>query len=297
VSFDLYFGREDSTLPTIQDLRAYFQKSFELNDLKSGGTQFWYKNDATGVYCSFDFDDGDEENLDVNGFSSSGLSFNLNYIRPSFFAYEAMPLVESFCHHFNLLVEDVQEEVVHTGEAGRLIDSWRSHNERAVRGLEGFTPDDETDKIELPYLPEERATEWWRYASIREGLQESVGDDIFVPSIMILESPEKQLFSVIVWPEGISQFFPRCDYVLVQRKKKRFFRTVEEFGLVSYSDVIATVGAYISDYDTSIGPLKCVPPESQVSVLPLHLNLDLMPIDLSSHKAIESDGFHDVALS
>lgn len=102
---------------------------------------------------------------------------------------------------------------------------------------------------------------------------------------------------MIVWPEAISQFFPPCDYVLVQRRRKRFFRTVEEVGVVSYRDLIATVGPYLSDYASSIGPLKYLQPESQINVLPLHLNLDLIPIDLSSHKSIHPDGFHDVPLS
>ena len=295
MSFDLYFGREDSTVPAIQDLRAYFQKTFKLNDRESGGTQVWYQNDATGVYCSFDFDTADEEEADLTRFGS-GLSFNLNYIRPSFFAYEAMPLVERFCKDFNLLVEDTQEETVHNGNATRLIESWRSHNTKAVQMVTQSNAERD-DEIELCYLPEDRATEWWRYAGIREALQYSVGDEIFVPSIMILESPEKRLFSMIVWPESIPQFFPSCDYVLVQRKKERFFRTVEEVGLVSYRNVIATVEPYLSDYTTSIGPLKYVPTESQTSVLPLLLDLDLTPIDLSSHTKVTSDGFHDVALS
>jgi hypothetical protein len=29
----------------------------------------------------------------LSGFEASDLSFNLNYIRPSFFAYQTMPLV------------------------------------------------------------------------------------------------------------------------------------------------------------------------------------------------------------
>lgn len=64
-------------------------------------------NASTGVYCYLRLDDDDTE-----GARGESLCFSLNYNRPTFFALETLPLVESLCKRFQLLVEDPQEVVV-----------------------------------------------------------------------------------------------------------------------------------------------------------------------------------------
>jgi hypothetical protein len=182
MSFDLYFCRREGSVPAIPELKQYFSALplFKLEDIHDGGVQFWYQNEATGVYCSFSWSPIDARELDRCG--SSGLSFNLNFNRPSFFAYETMPLVEAFCKHFDLQVEDPQEETVQPAQAQRLIESWRAHNTRAMGALAKTAKEEE---MELHYFPEQRATEWWRYMSVRQRIEDSLTDDIFVPSLMI----------------------------------------------------------------------------------------------------------------
>lgn len=119
MSFDLYFCRRDGSAPAIAELKQYFAALplFKIEDIDAGGVQFWYQNEATGVYCSFSYSPIDAQELE--GCGSSGLSFNLNFNRPSFFAYETMPLVEAFCNYFDLVVEDSQEETVQPAQAER----------------------------------------------------------------------------------------------------------------------------------------------------------------------------------
>jgi hypothetical protein len=231
MSFDLYFCPQNGSAPSILELKEYFSAIpfFQVSDVAAGGVQFWYQNEATGVYCDFSYSPLDANELE--GCGSSGLSFNLNYVRPSFFAYETMPLVEAFCKRFNLMVEDSQEETVGSADASRLIASWRSHNAKAMGAM---TEVAKGEDMELHYLPEPRATEWWRFMSVRQRIEDALTEDIFVPSLMILMSPAKQLFTMMLWPKGIAQFFPACDYVYVQREKKRMFGMKEETGLVPY---------------------------------------------------------------
>ncbi len=158
------------------------------------------------MYCDFSYSPLDANELE--GCGSSGLSFNLNYVRPSFFAYETMPLVEAFCKRFNLIVEDSQEETLGPADASHLIDSWRSHNAKAMGAMTDVAKEED---MELHYLPEPRATEWWRYMSVRQGIEDALTEDNFVPSLMILMGPAKQLFTLLLWPKGIAQFFPPCD--------------------------------------------------------------------------------------
>jgi hypothetical protein len=292
LSFDLNFGRRDGTMPSVEKMKEYFQNSssFRINELETSGLEFWYENDATGVYCLFSYTPDDVE-AELGQFSAGGLTFNLNYIRPSFFAYETMPLVQRFCENFDLLVEDVQEENVKAADVSRLVESWRRHNERAVSALS-----QEKEGVEMRYLPEERATEWWQYTRLKQSVEDSLADDIFVPTILILESLEKQLFTMIVWTDGISQFFPHCDYVLVQRKKKKLFGSKEEVGLIPFEAVIERIGPYLDDYDLDSGSVKYLSPNKMPEVVSEIQNFTLSAIDLGRHTRVAADAFHDVSL-
>ena len=293
MSFDLYFCPQNGTSPSIPELKEYFSAIpfFQVTDVAEGGVQFWYHNEATGVYCDFSYSPLDANELE--GCGSSGLSFNLNYVRPSFFAYETMPLVEAFCKRFNLMVEDSQEETIGPADASHLIASWRSHNAKAMGTMTEVAKEED---MELHYLPEQSATEWWRYMSVRQGIEDALTEDIFVPSLMILMGPAKQLFTLLLWPKGIAQFFPPCNYVYVQREKKRMLGTKEETGLVPYESVLETMEPLLDDYEFGGLQIKCLSPDKTPSVARLTQTLHLEPVDLSQHTRMASDGFHDVAV-
>ena len=291
MSFDLYFCPQNGAPPTTAELKEYFSAlpGFEVSDIPAGGVDFIYQNAATGVYCIFTTSPVDAAELE--GCGSSGLTFNLNYYRPSFFAYETMPLVESFCKTFDLAVEDPQEETVQIAEASRLISSWQSHNTWALGAMGGVA---EEEKMELHYLPEASATEWWRYMSIRQEIEDGMTRDIFVPSPMILMSPENALFRLLLWPEGIAQFFPPADQVYLRREKKGIFRTRQEEGLVPYESVMSTISPLLDDYDFRGYRIKYLSPEKTSSARQLIQTLNLEPVDLKQYTRMASDSFHDV---
>ena len=294
MSFDLYFCRKNNSIPAIPELKEYFLAlpHFNVSDVDASGVQFWYENEITGVYCDFSYSPLDAK--EVEGCGSSGLTFNLNYLRPSFFAYETMPLVEAFCKRFDLVVEDSQEETVEPADAERLIVSWRSHNARAVRVMIQTADEHE---IEMHYLPEHRATEWWRYTSVQQRIEDAVTEDIFVPSVMVLRGPTKKLFTLLLWPNGIAQFFPPCDYVYVQREKKRLFKTKDERGLVPYRSVLETIEPLLDEYEFHDLHIKYLSPDKAAEAEPLVQTLNLEPIDLSQYGQVPSDKFHDVEVS
>ena len=53
MSFDLYFCRQNGSLPTVPEIKEYFASlpCFQIHETDDDGVQFWYENDATGVYC------------------------------------------------------------------------------------------------------------------------------------------------------------------------------------------------------------------------------------------------------
>ncbi len=293
MSFDLYFCCENGSAPSVPELKEYFSARpfFQVSDVATDGVQFWYQNESTGVYCEFSYSPLDANELE--GCGSSGLTFNLNFIRPSFFAYETMPLVESFCQHFDLVVEDPQEETMQPAEAKRLITSWRAHNAWAMGTMTEVAKEED---MELHYLPEQRATEWWSYMSIRQQIEDALTEDIYVPSLMILMNPAKQLFTMLLWPDGIAQFFPPCDYVYMEREKKRVFGKKKETGLVPYQSVIDALESFLVIYKLGDHQIKYLSPEKQSSVTAPIQTLDLESVDLKRYTQMASDSFHDVAV-
>lgn len=204
-----------------------------------------------------------------------------------------MPLVQNFCESLDLIVEDPQEETVGEGNSVDLIESWRKHNSWAVRSAS------HRKDVEILYLPEAIATQWWRYSRIKDQLENTVVEDVFVPSILILQSPgNRRLFTMIVWPDGIAQFFPVCDYLLIQRKKDRLFGSKkEEVGLVPYEVALRAISPVLKQYDGPDGRITYLSPGGSSNVHSAVQEFDLMPIQLRQHTRIDPDGFVDVELS
>ena len=291
MSFDLYFCRQNASLPSVAELKEYFASLpfCNVQETDDDGVQFWYQNEATGVYCNFLYSPLDVSELE--GCGSSGLSFNLNFNRPSFFAYETMPLVEAFSKRFDLVVEDPQAETVGPAEANNLIASWRSSNARATSALVTQTD------VETHYLPEPTATQWWRYMSVRQTIEKTITEDIFIPQAFILMAPTQHLFTMTVWPNTIAQFFPTCDYLYVGRNTKRLFGTREEAGLVAYEEAMKVIAHLLDELEVRDFRIKYLPPENTAEAAPLVQKLHLKTIDLSQHTRMGPDGFHDVTQS
>ncbi|HEY0727957.1 MAG TPA: hypothetical protein VGD38_07815 [Pyrinomonadaceae bacterium] len=190
MSFDLYLRGDNLALANVLEHLDNYPE-FERQELPDSA--YALVNPSTGVYCYFRLDDDDTA-------SSRGksLCFSLNYNRQTFFALETLPLVESLCKRFQLVVEDPQEEVVGPASLNELIKSWRVHNERAVKSIEA-------QGMALNYMHESKANEWWEYARVREKLSTDLGDSVFVPEVFIIKRASEEPFRMIVWPEGNRQ--------------------------------------------------------------------------------------------
>lgn len=281
-------------MPSLEELSAYFQSQpfFSQEDRGTKEASFWYQNDDTGVYCHFSSEIPFDTDPALSPGALSGLSFNLNYVRPSFFAYESMPLVESFCRQFNLTAEDPQEEKAGVAAADRLIQSWQRHNSRAVTAL---THDSDQD-VDLRYFPEERATAWWTYMRQKQSLESNLNEDIFVPSIFLMAGPDNQIITMTAWPLGIPQLFPVCDFVFIERKEKRMFGERKESGLIPYGELMQTISPLLENYKDA-AEIRYLPNSKKEDVVPLIPHLILRPIELSMYTRLNSDDFHDVEMA
>lgn len=251
----------------------------QRQQLPDAGFDYALVNSATGVYCYFGFDKRNEADTHVKS-----LRFSLNYNRPTFFALETMPLVESLCRQFQLMVEDHQEDSVGPVSLEGLIDSWKIHNEKAVRALKATG-------MSLNYMPETRANEWWAYIRLKDVMTMHFGDRVFVPELLILKRPAAEPFRMFVCAEGNRQLLPPGDLVCIARSETNG----GDQGLVAADRFRELVIPYTTDYRIGAGSYPLLDPHAYPEVISKTRALELAPFD-SDYEQVAPDGFHNVVL-
>lgn len=293
MSFDLYLYSPDPPFPPADAVESHLLESSEVSPLFRGeGGEFdlVYENQTTGVYADFSYSRGDS----VDGPDRPHVAVRINLVRPAFFAHELMPLVTRLSDQFDLAVFDPQtgaEEVERTDE---LIVSWKRSNAKAVRDLRA-----RSEAFEGRYMPEQKAMAWWRYMYRKEALQEQVGEDVFAPSLLNLETPEDALVTGMVWSDGIPQLFPPCDLVALQGERPPSLEladATEEVALVDYEDLMAQLDAHLEPHRDPTA--KKLPLLSRSGLQELAKD-DLEPLSpfayaLGDLTRVGSDGFHTV---
>src|SRR5262249_38098153 len=134
------------------------------------GSQTWYLNEDSGVYFGFEIQEPDGEDFEP-------LAFTMNYFRPSYFILEAEPEVARFVAALDLLVASSGEY-----DRERMIAGWLRGNEFGYRV---YANNDDTREGILT-LPTATLTTVWRWNFLRQTLQAALGEDTFVPLIMLL---------------------------------------------------------------------------------------------------------------
>jgi hypothetical protein len=101
-------------------------------------------------------------------------------------------------------------------------------------------------------LPGERLESIWRWNRAKAAIQESFGEDIFVPKVFFMGVSD-QVVSVAVWPDAISELIPEVDFLFIGRDElaPRSFlgiRKKDEM-LVPFSQLATNLAPYAtSDY-------------------------------------------------
>jgi hypothetical protein len=260
MSFDLYFYKSKDNLLTEQHVAEYLNDNIPHNNSEHS-KQWSYENPATGVYFLIDWNEADEdtENIEIFGsfkdYQYLNFSFSINFFRPRFFGLEIFPIIEKFINDLDLYVLDPQDETDHDNprkfSQGYLQDQWIRQNDKVTL--------DQFEELKFLFLPVEKSNYLWWFQMHREELQESLTEDIFVPGYFVLKNKEdEQLYTACVWPEHIPIILPPVDYLIVQKKNKKLFKTVEESGLVSYDTIISQFGDYFQDFYHSVPDLKVI---------------------------------------
>jgi len=247
MSYDLFFTGSEITE---EEFVGYFsgRKWYELNNQEA-----WYKNEDTGVYFNFEYSNEPPEEDDD---APQGVSFNLNFFRPHFFALEAEPEVRAFVEHFGCTVLDPQNDgdiEVHYSTAA-FLEGWNRGNEFAYSAL--LSSQDDPRIIHTRPKTELRSI--WEWNIKREHVQETLGENIFVPRIMFLEVDGKA-HSAVAWPDAIPALIPTVDALLVGRDElapRGWFRRRKDLFIVPFEDARPVLEAFESnDYALTTFPI------------------------------------------
>lgn len=251
MSYDLYFCREKGKPLSFDEVAQWATRFPQFK--RSTKTQLWYENPSTGVYFSVEHDEADtEDHVIPAGFEEIHLVFNMNFIRPGFFAYEAMPIVGELVRHFDLSVVDDWEDPPRRMTAEQLIASWLDNEDRAVPAIR-----DDPDFHDLAHMPRAKGLRFWRYMREREGIEDRLVEDIFVPSYLLFRvKGGLEVKLGISWLTSIPMIVPPADLFILgfERLIGKGLRRVVCGG----GAVLSMVGAYLEDFDPALG-LKVLP--------------------------------------
>ncbi len=208
-----------------------------------------YANEDTGVYFSFQLEHEQEPDPDdaAAGLGPRWASFNLNYVRPSVFALEALPELQAFVDTFKLTVRDPQIDGMGTGDfsADGFLRGWTCGNELGIRAiLQSHGPN-----AIAATLPTARLHPIWRWNYGRRQLQETLGESVFVPQIMYARG-ETGVTTMCAWPDAIPVALPACEAIIIGREQparglfKRFRQPETQMILVDMRQVLPLLAKF-----------------------------------------------------
>src|SRR5277367_5058457 len=298
MSFDLYFCSPKSGRIDFDAVAAWAK---ERGPFVRNPNQLWYSNEDTGVYFSLDFESNEpatpEDARVPEGAFDSGLSFNLNFNRPSFFGYEAMPHVEQLARRFDLRVFNPQSnapDFATEAEAKNPTESWLDHNRRAILTL----TEQEPSFPSPPYMPLEHSLYLWRFGIAKAKLKLICGEDLYVPRLAPVHQKDSKVVSrAFTCTQGVPTIVPESEWVYIVRGKKSFFKPKEkpEVGVISRESFNELFDRYIEPFEFSETGVRVIRPESVKKVGNLLKSLEGM-LERSEFDVVGTDSFVDIEL-
>jgi len=266
MSFDLYFCSPKPERINFAEVKAWSERHEWITRKDS---QLLYSNPRTGVYFSFDFEAHAPQSPDDGpdlpaGYFDSGLSFNLNYNRPSYFGFEAMPIAEMLASTFSLGVVNPQEDSDGPGsvmvvESDALIQSWLRSNKQAIRVMM-----EEPNQHKPLIMGSEASLYLWRYARARHDLARTCGESVFVPSLFpVQKTGDVRAYRATVYAEGIPTIIPECEWIFLTGRKKGFLRMKkrDDAVAISFDTLRETLATCIKEFPCEGPEVQIVSPE------------------------------------
>jgi hypothetical protein len=247
MSYDLYFYKPQGSPVTEKEIARYLSIHAGLDTENTN--EWFFENKATEAYYSFNLEEENDSPEDIelyNSFESyhnTRFSFNLNFMRPSFFGREAFRFVDQLMRTFDLFVLNPQssQEDPYKATPEELFDNWNQANLRASS--------DHFKDLNCIYLPEEQSNEIWEYNSKIRDLQEQLGQGYFVPKIFLFKTKaDNRTVTITSWTQHIPCILPPVDYVFLVRTHKTLLKSFQDQVIISMASLMKSLGTYFEDY-------------------------------------------------
>jgi hypothetical protein len=277
--------------PTLDEISRWLRlrQGIAARDNLSRGAVIVYRNPDTAVMAGFEV----EEPADLSprlpaGLQAAGLGFRLPWLKPSFVAREAVPVLVELVDHFKLMVAtDIPNgqklEPMLVSETA-LIELWNAGNVEAIRSAPS----------PIPYMRPGRSDRWWLYQSQKAQLHRQLGEDVFVPTLVAIAPGRRtdDLLLHITWTDGIPLVLPECDLVtLLDGRHPSEFKIR---GSVPYSEVRKALDPYLDSVKIEgLGAVPMLKPDRAGQARPAFLRLPTHPVD---HVEVGPAGWVDVRI-
>jgi len=263
MSYDLYFFKNIETKITNDEVEYYL--SFNL--VPEENNQWFFHNPDTEVYFTFlkTENEDDDQSQNFENFEDLGISFNLNFLRPSFFGIEAFDFVEKLVNDLDLYVYNPQSEndKPYKPTKTELFENWNKTNLNA--SSVNFHEQNS-------YLEIEKSNTIWNYNFNRNLIQQKLGNAYFVPKMFFFKTKENnEIITVSSWTEHIPNVIPSADYFLLTKVQKKWFKTKTENALITREKLLTVFGEYLENHDF-IG-CKIIHPENAQKIKAIFNNV------------------------
>lgn len=265
MSFDVHLCVQDDSLDIDAAIAEFCGKNSDFT--AAGGdpaTQWFYQNESTGVYFWIDREGRDSDlaqALRAEGLSYAGWTMGVNYMRPQFFALEALTILTELCHSAGLLVFDPQlnEDNARAlqAESKVLIESWTSSNDLMGPGLI-----ERQGENRPRYVFREVSNRIWKYHFLNESLYESIDLDIFLCTVRFIHANDSRIvYTAGLWTDSIATSLPECDYFIIFRNEmKRTPPDPDDLRLIDRKALIGLLKGATVSRDTAVGSLELMNP-------------------------------------
>ncbi len=245
MNYDLFFRPTAKTPPCNDHRFTNFFEGRENYRVEDGRAD--YVNENTGIFFSFEFDEGLEDPYgDPAAFP---VCFSMNYLCPHVFGLEAEPEVRAFVEAFKLEVEDPQVggmgRGVYSGES--FYRGWARGNEMALQLVLKDPP-----KAPIFTLPTARLEACWRWNFNRKEELSRVGEEVFVPRLLFVII-DGEVKSLVTWTDGAPSILPEADIVALVRMDLSLVEGAQEIVVLPFSEVEKGI---LQKFPIGDGPLR-----------------------------------------
>jgi len=298
--FEIYLVRQDMGPITGGEIRNYFRGRRNMELEQDGkGLRVTYRNPLTSATCLFTFNsDGLPHVSERPGeaFQNVQLSCSIDYLRPSFYAYEATVEVDKLANELSLSVlnphsrksPDTPDMYV----AAEVLKDWQDANRAAIG--EALKNGGAVSAVSPKYTGM-----LWKYLIVKQRIEEKLGQGVLVPDMVVMRAGGgTSARTTFKWEDAAPMALPPCQSVLIHRvRRKGIFgigRKVED-GIATYEDVIDTMKPFLKDFslEKPVYRLPVMMPDMARAAHKAFRKIQLNPLP-EGLKPVEGNAFVDV---